>query len=65
MTWKEFRAMVGDEWTPSMNTPFDPIAAKLAQKEGQTVLVMDGKNLENFEKALNEGDFFGTVICPE
>lgn len=62
MTWKEFRAMVGDEWTPGMNTPFDPIAAKLAQAEGQTVLVMEGKNLENLEKALNEGEFFGTVI---
>jgi uridylate kinase len=63
MTWKDFREMVGDEWTPGMNTPFDPIAAKLAQAEDQTVLVMDGKNLDNLGKALNEGNFFGTVIC--
>lgn len=65
MTWNEFRNMVGDEWTPSMNTPFDPIASKLAQAENQTVLIMDGKNLENLKDALNKGDFFGTVICPE
>lgn len=65
MTWKDFRDMVGDEWTPGMNTPFDPIAAKLAQAEDQTVLVMDGKNLENVEKALNGEEFFGTIICPE
>lgn len=65
MTWKDFRAMVGDEWTPGMNTPFDPIAAKLAQEEGQTVLVMAGKDLDNLERALNKGEFFGTVICEE
>ena len=65
MTWKDFREMVGDEWTPGMNTPFDPIAAKLAQQEGQTVLVMDGKNLDNLGNAFAQGEFFGTVICEE
>jgi len=65
MTWKDFREMVGDKWTPGMNTPYDPIAAKLAQKEGQTVLVMGGADLENLGKALNEGEFFGTVLCEE
>lgn len=65
MTWKDFRDMVGDKWTPGMNTPYDPIAAKLAQKEGQTVLVMSGSDLENLGKALNEGEFFGTVLCEE
>lgn len=65
MTWKDFREMVGDEWTPGMNTPFDPIAAKLAQEEGQTVLVIGGSDLDNLGRALDEGEFFGTVICEE
>lgn len=65
MTWADFREMVGDEWTPGMNTPYDPIAAKLAQAEGQTVLVMGGKDLDNLKKALNGEEFFGTVICEE
>ncbi len=65
MTWNDFRDMVGDEWTPGMNTPYDPIAAKLAQDEGQTVLVMGGKDLDNLGKALNGEEFFGTVICEE
>lgn len=65
MTWKDFREMVGDEWTPGMNTPYDPIAAKLAQEEEQTVLVMGGKDLDNLKKALETGEFFGTVICKE
>lgn len=62
MTWKEFRDMVGDEWTPGMNTPFDPIAAKLADQENRTVLVMQGTDLENLEQALTTGHFKGTVI---
>src|SRR5260221_1578820 len=28
MTWEDFRKLVGDEWKPGMNAPFDPIAAK-------------------------------------
>lgn len=65
MTWKDFRKMVGDEWTPGMNSPYDPIAAKLAQEDGQTVLVMGGADLENIGKALDGEEFFGTVICED
>ena len=65
MTWKDFREMVGDEWTPGMSTPYDPIAAKLAQQEGQTVLVMGGSDLDNLKSAFETGEFFGTVICKE
>lgn len=62
MSWKEFRKMVGDEWTPGLNSPFDPIAARLADEEGQTVLVMKGDNLENLEQAFSTGTFVGTVL---
>jgi uridylate kinase len=62
MNWKDFRKMVGSKWIPGMNSPYDPIAAKLAEKENQTVLVMDGINLKNIEKLLTTGDFEGTVL---
>lgn len=62
MNWKDFRHMVGDEWTPGLSSPFDPIAAKLADEENRTVLVMDGTNLENLRSALTTGEFTGTVI---
>jgi uridylate kinase len=62
MNWTDFRKMVGDEWTPGMNTPFDPIAAKLADEEGQTVLVMDGENLANLKNAFTKGEFIGSVL---
>ncbi len=62
MTWEEFRALVGDEWSPGMNAPFDPIAAKKAQELGVKVIVLNGKNLENVDHALKGEEFVGTTI---
>ena len=62
MSWADYRKMVGDEWTPGMNTPYDPIAAKLAQAEGQTVLIMNGNNLENLRGIFTKGEFTGTIL---
>jgi len=62
MSWNEFRTLVGDEWKPGMNAPFDPIAAKKAQELGVKVVVMSGENFENIENFLKGQDFLGTVI---
>lgn len=62
ISWKDFRKIVGDEWKPRMNKPFDPIASKLAEKSKIKVIIMNGRNLENFEKCLEEKEFTGTVI---
>ncbi len=62
ITWKKYRALVGDTWSPRMSAPFDPIASKLAQELGITVKILNGKNLENLGKALDEKPFFGTTI---
>lgn len=62
ISWKDFRAMVGDEWKPGLNAPFDPIASKIAEEEGMTVICADGRNIENTVAILNDGDFEGTVI---
>lgn len=61
MSWEDFRKLVGDEWQPGMNAPFDPVAAKKAQELGVKVVVMsdDFVNLQNF---LDKKDFVGTVI---
>ncbi len=62
MTWAEYRTMIGDTWKPGMNAPFDPIASKLAQEIGVTVKLLNGKNLQNLEKALDGKPFVGTMI---
>ena len=62
VSWKKYRSMVGDKWTPGLNLPFDPIASKLAQKLGVIVKILGGKNLENLGRALDGKPFTGTTI---
>jgi uridylate kinase len=62
ISWEEFRKLVGNEWSPGMNAPFDPIAAKKAEELGVQVVVMNGKNFENLENFFNNGEFVGTTI---
>ena len=62
ISWKDFRKIVGNEWDPGLNAPFDPIASKEAQKSKMEVAIMNGNNLENFEKYLNGKDFVGSII---
>jgi uridylate kinase len=62
ITWEKYRTMVGDKWVPGMNAPFDPIASKLAQDTGVTVKILNGKDLNNLAKALDDQAFVGTTI---
>ncbi|MGH7246329.1 MAG: UMP kinase [Candidatus Levyibacteriota bacterium] len=61
MNWDEFRKLVGDEWIPGMNAPFDPVAAKKAQEMGVKVVVMNG-DFDNIEKYFTNQPFLGTII---
>ena len=62
ISWKDFRKMVGDEWTPGKNCPFDPIASKRAESADIDVICAGGKDIANIEKILNDQEFFGTKI---
>ena len=62
ITWTDFRKMVGDEWTPGKNCPFDPIASKKAQKHGMTVICAGGKNIANIKAILEDKEYIGTTI---
>jgi len=62
VSWAEYRALIPKEWNPGLNSPFDPIASEMAEKEGITVVTMNGKNIENLEKFLNGEEFAGTTI---
>ena len=62
MSWGELQAMIGDEWQPGMNTPFDPVAIKFANEENLELVTMSGKNLENFKNYLNGDKFEGSVV---
>jgi uridylate kinase len=62
ISWEDFRAMVGDKWTPGKNVPFDPVASRHAAKIGLKVICAAGKNLPNLENILRGGEFLGTAI---
>ena len=61
VTWKGLRKIVGNEWKPGLNMPFDPIASREAEKLGLKVVVI-GKDVNNLEKVLNGKKFKGTMI---
>jgi len=61
--WEHFCSeIIPAERTPGMNTPFDPIASKVAKKLKLKVSFVDGRNLPEVDKALSGKKFQGTVI---
>lgn len=62
ISWVNFRKIVGNEWDPGKNSPFDPTAAKLAQSIGLKVIIANGKNLNNLKNILAGKKFKGTTI---
>lgn len=62
ISWKKYRSMIGEAWTPGMHAPFDPIASKLASDLRVSVKILNGKNLKNLALALDNKSFMGTII---
>jgi len=62
VSWKEYRKIIGDKWEAGRHTPFDPVAAKNAQRFGMEVVIVKGTDLKNFKNLLNGKKFKGTVI---
>lgn len=62
VTWAEFQKLVGTEWNPGLNAPFDPIATKKAAELGLTVCVAAGSNLANLAEILRGRPFVGTTV---
>ncbi|MFA6324647.1 MAG: UMP kinase [Candidatus Paceibacterota bacterium] len=62
ISWSEYRKLIPTEWNPGLNSPFDPIASKMAEEEGIEVAIMNGKPLDNLAKYLNGEKFSGTII---
>ena len=62
ISWKDFRKMVGYEWKPGLNAPFDPVASGIAEEEGMCVICADGRDIENTMNILKNQKFQGTII---
>ena len=61
ISWKDYRKISGDKWEAGLSLPFDPVAAKEAEKSKLKAAII-GKDLENFEKVLDGKEFRGTLI---
>jgi len=62
--WEDFKKIVGTEWIPGKNVPFDPIATAKAAELKMKVIVAAGKDIENLKLILEDKmDMFkGTII---
>jgi uridylate kinase len=62
LTWSHYRRMIPKKWIPGFHSPVDPIAAKLAQDKKIKAIIINGKNLKNFDNLLQGKNFQGTII---
>src|SRR3989338_6279222 len=62
ISWADYRAIIPAEWTSKLDSPFDPIASKMAEEEGIQIIIMNGKPIDNLAKYLNGEKFLGTII---
>lgn len=63
-TWTEFRKLIPETWSPGLSSPFDPIAAREADRLGIEVAIINGENPSEIEHYLTGESFVGTVIHP-
>lgn len=61
-SWEEFRALIPDKWNPGMSAPFDPVAAKAAERSGMEVSIINGMKPEALASYLAGEEFVGTLI---
>jgi uridylate kinase len=62
ISWSDFRALLPAEWDPGLSAPFDPVAAREAEKRGIEVVIINGSRLTQVRKYLEGKTFTGTKI---
>ncbi|MBU0615016.1 MAG: UMP kinase [Nanoarchaeota archaeon] len=61
LSWDNLLLLIGEDWKPGLNAPFDPIAAKKARELGIKAYVV-GKDIDNLKNVLSGKEFVGTKI---
>ncbi|MDO8664792.1 MAG: hypothetical protein Q7K44_04595 [Candidatus Liptonbacteria bacterium] len=62
ISWKEYRKLIPAKWKPGLHSPVDPVGAKLAEKKKIAAIIINGKDLKNFEQMLSGRKFNGSII---
>lgn len=64
ITWTDFIKLIPAEWNPGLSSPFDPIAARVAQSHNLEVTIINGAHMEEVERYLSDTTFIGTKVHP-
>lgn len=62
LTWDKYRSFISSVWKPGANTPFDPIASEMAEKENMEVAFISGHDFKSLKDYLDGKTFVGTTI---
>lgn len=62
ISWTDYRALIPKDFTPGLNSPFDPMASQIAEAEQMEIDMLNGRNISNLERCLNGEEFMGTKI---
>lgn len=66
LSWSDYLSLVGrtagKTWVPGMHYPFDPVAARAAKKACLSVIVANGRDLDNLDRMLSCKPAKGTII---
>lgn len=62
MTWRDYRKLVGNVWSPGLSAPFDPVASLFCQKNGMRAIIMNGMRMEPLLSFLTTGSCEGTIL---
>jgi len=62
LTWAKYRKLIPAKWKPGLHSPVDPVGAELAQRKGIAAIIMNGRDLKNFDKMLSGKEFKGSII---
>jgi uridylate kinase len=62
INWSEFRKLIPEEWGPGLSSPFDPVAAREAERIGLEVAQINGNKIEEVMHYVHGENFIGTRI---
>jgi uridylate kinase len=62
LSWKDYKKTISQKWVAGLNTPFDPVASKAAEKAKMKVICINGQKLKELDKYMKGKKFTGTVI---
>ncbi len=62
ISWADFRKLIPETWDPGLSSPFDPIAAREAERLKIEVAAINGTRLDALADYLNGEPFLGTRI---